>query len=131
MYVHVYVCHIQAVSHDAYVFHSMIVNNYTPPPPQFQADPTLKLKTFNAHILELQQLVTPQNAAVPYLDHINSCLHNAILSCRAAVEAEKTPNATFPAPEKIPATKKPEYQWLFKKTTKTPGRKRNTVDSGC
>ena len=97
-----------------HIIHSMTVNNYAPPS-SFQADPTLKLKTFNAHILELQQLVIPQSAAVPYLDHINSCLHNAILSCRAAVEAEKTPNATFPAPERIPATKKPEHQWRFKK----------------
>ena len=79
---------------------------------------------FNAHILELQQLVTAQSAAIPYLDHINSCLHNAILSCKAAVEAEKTPNAIFPTPEKIPATKKPDHQWRFKKTTKTPGHKR-------
>lgn len=89
------------------------------------ADPTLKLRTFNAHIQELQQLVTPQSAAVPYLDHINSCLHNAILSCRAAIESEHNPQATFPMPEKIPATKRPELQWRFQKTTKTPGRKRN------
>ena len=88
------------------------------------ADPTLKLRTFNAHIQELQ-LVTPQSAAVPYLDHINSCLHKAILSCRAAIESEHNPQATFPTPEKIPATKKQEHQWRFQKTTKTSGRKRN------
>ena len=66
--------------------------------------------------------------AIPYLDHINSCLHNAILSCRAAIEAEKSPNATFPTPEKIPATKKPQHQWHFQKTTKTPGRKCNGLN---
>ena len=76
-----------------------------------QIDTTLKLKTFNAYIQELLQLVTPQSAAIPYLDHINTRLHNA---CRAATEPEKTQNATFPKPAN-PATKKLEHQWRFQK----------------
>ena len=90
------------------------------------------MKTFKSHMLELQQLVTPQSAAIPYLDHINSCLHNAILSCRAAIKADKTPGkAIFPTPERIPATKKPEHQLRFKSTTKTPGRKQNGITLRC
>ena len=95
-----------------------LVSSYT--------DPTLKLRTFNAHIQELQHLVTSQSAPLPYLDHINTHLHNAVLACRAAIQAEKTSySSTFPKPDKIPATKKPEHQWRFQHTTKTPGRKRS------
>ena len=47
-------------------------------------DPTIKLNTL---IKELQIFVTKDNQPIlPYLDHVNSCLHTAVLSCRAALK---------------------------------------------
>ena len=86
------------------------------------------MKTFHSFLKELEATVTYENTAIyPYLTHINSLLHNAVLTCRAAatechcqakIESEKE----FVAPGK-----KMEHQWRFKQTSRTPGRKKKGV----
>ncbi len=85
-------------------------------------DPTLKLNVFSTYLKELEQTVTRENTLVhPFLPHINSLLHNAVLTCRAA---STDINQTAFKGEKIAPGKKIEHQWCFKKTTNTPGRKK-------
>ena len=68
-------------------------------------------------------MVTIDNTSVhSSLPHINSLLHNAVLTCTAAMSTD-TPVQPFKS-EKIAPNKKMEHQWRFLKTTKTPGRKK-------
>lgn len=94
-------------------------------------DVSAKLHTFKGYIQELEKCVRLENEeVVRHLDHINSLLNKAVLTCKASLA---TP--TSPLPAKLLETK--EYiapgQNLqqqprgkgFSKTTLTPGRKRN------
>ena len=68
-------------------------------------------------------MVTLDNTSVhPFLPHINSLLHNAVLACTSAMPTD-TPIQHFKS-ETIASNKKMEHQWRFLKTTKTPGRKK-------
>ena len=72
---------------------------------------------------ELEDTVTAENTAVhPYLAHINSLLHNAVLTCKATMSTESSPDVVQFNSDKIAANKKLEHQWSFQKTTKPPGR---------
>ena len=80
-----------------------------------------------ALIQELQATVTRENRPIlPHLDHINACLHNAVLSCRAAMNLadEEEPRPKFSEKENIPPGKNLEHQWRFVRTSKQSGRKR-------
>ena len=44
--------------------------------------------------------------------------------CRAAQDRTSTESPSFSNKQHIPSGKKPEHQWRFTKTNKTPGRKR-------
>lgn len=74
-------------------------------------------------------VILHKNEVKPYLNHINSFLTNAILKCKAAiVEIPTKPTTTskpFSNKEDIAPGKKPEHQWRFQKTAKTPGRKKS------
>ena len=74
-------------------------------------DFTLKLKTFDTHMRELQQSISEGGTVIQYLDHINSHLYSAVLACRAAKEQQNATKFTFPvSSEKIPSNKKTEHQ---------------------
>ena len=90
-------------------------------------DFTLKLKTFDIHMRELQQSISEGGTVIQYLDH-NSHLYSAVLACRDAKEQQNATKSTFPVPsEKIPSNKKTEHQWRFNQTTKNPGRKKQGI----
>ena len=87
---------------------------------------TCKLSTFAALHQELEQYVTKENPLVwPYLDHINSHLHNAVLACKAATTCsshhQQAASTSFTPKEAVAPGKKMEHQWRFIKTTKPPG----------
>ena len=87
----------------------------------------MKLATFSKYIKELEETVTHGNKVIhPYLPHINSFLHNAVLTCRAALESQHAANEDLPnfEGEAIPPGKRMEHQWTFKKTEGAPGRKK-------
>ena len=87
-------------------------------------DPTIQLKTFQTYMKELERMVTLENNSVhAFLPHINSLLHNAVLTCTAAVSTELPCTEQFKN-DVIPSNKKMEHQWQFQKTTKAPGRKK-------
>ena len=68
-------------------------------------------------------MVTLDNTSVhSFLPHINSLLHNAVLTCTSAMSTD-THVEQFKS-EKIAPNKKMEHQWRFLKTTKPPGRKK-------
>lgn len=93
----------------------------------YTTDPTIKLKTFTALIQELQTTVTKENQPVlPYFDHVNTCLHNAVLSCRAALKIAHKGKSTakFCEKENIPPGKDQEHQWRFTCTSHKCGLKR-------
>ena len=61
---------------------------------------------------------------MPYLDHVNALLHQAVATCKAAIQVSKLPEPLVKK-ENMPPGKSLDHQWRFVKTTKTPGRKRN------
>ena len=88
-----------------------------------------KLHTFEGYVQELQKCVGLTNTPIlKHLDHINSLLHNVVLTCRAAMATQ--------AAQPIPSLATKEYiapgQNLqqqprargFTKTTEPPGRKK-------
>ena len=91
-------------------------------------DPTLKFNRYHHLIQELQQMMSQNNEAVlQHLDHINSLLHNAVLTCKAAT-ISVTPDEPFEKQDQFAPGQKLQHQWRFSQTTKTPGRKkRGTV----
>jgi len=75
---------------------------------------------------ELHALVI-NDEVKPCLEHINSLLNNAILKCKAAVDAATQSNSIpqpFSNKENIAPAKKPDHQWKFKKIAGSPGRKK-------
>ena len=76
---------------------------------------------------EINENVTQHaHQLVPYFQHINSLLTNVLLKCKLAVSEQTCPDiADFSNKQKIPPGKCNEHQPRFKKTTKTPGRKKN------
>ena len=87
-------------------------------------DPVIQLKTFRSYMDQLEKAVTIENSAVhSYLPHINSLLHNAVLTCAAVESTDSTPAESFNS-EPIASNKNLEHQWRFKKTTEAPGRKK-------
>ena len=78
----------------------------------------------------LEDTITAENTAVhPYLAHINSPLHNAALTCKAAMSLDSSDVVGFKG-DNIAANKNLDHQWTFKKTTKTRGRKRKVLSFG-
>ena len=88
-------------------------------------DHSVKLQTFNMLQKELQSFInTNKNQTMPYLSHINALMHQAISTCKAAVQISE-PLQELGEKENIPPRKSLEHQWRFMKTCKSPGRKRN------
>ena len=76
-----------------------------------------------AHSIWLQSNDIENTAVHPYLSHINSLLHNAVLTYKAAMSLDYSDVVGFKG-DNIAANKNLDHQRTFKKTTKTPGRKR-------
>ena len=93
-------------------------------------DSSIQLKTFHSHMRTLEDTITAENTAVhPYLAHTNSLMHNAVLTCKAAMSLDSSDVVGFKG-DNIAANKNLDHQWTFKKTTKTPGRKRKVLSFG-
>ena len=90
----------------------------------YNVDVTLKLNRFHSLTQELQQLISTNDRAVlEHLDHINSLLHNAVLTCKAAT-VSVIPDKPFKEEDHFAPGQKLQHQWRFSQTTKTPGRKK-------
>lgn len=77
---------------------------------------------------ELQSALQATNTAVfPFLQHINSLLYNAVLTCRATVQTTSQAIAFKTQSEPIAPGKKAEHQWRYRATTKVAGRKRKGI----
>ena len=88
-------------------------------------DYSIQLQTFNILQKDLQSHInTNEDQLMPYLDHVNALLHQAVATCKAATQVSMPPEPLVKK-ETIPAGKLPSHQWRFVKTTKTPGRKKN------
>ena len=88
-------------------------------------DHSIQLQTFNTLQKDLQsQINTNDNQIMPYLDHVNALLHQAVATCKAATQVFKLPEPLVKK-ENMPPGKSLDHQWRFVKTTKTPGRKKN------
>ena len=88
-------------------------------------DHSIQLQTFNILQKDLQsQINTNDNQIMPYLDHVNALLHQAVATCKAATQVFKLPEPLVKK-ENMPPGKSLDHQWRFVKTTKTPGRKKN------
>ena len=88
-------------------------------------DHSIQLQTFNLLQKELQSFInTDNNKTLPYLNHINALLHQAVSTCKAAMETSE-PVEELGEKENIPPRKLLEHQWRFTKTCKSPGRKKN------
>lgn len=73
---------------------------------------------------QLEKSVTMENKEIhSYLPHINSLLHNAVLTCTAVESSTSFTGDNFKS-EQIAPNKKLEHQWRFKPTTAAPGRKK-------
>lgn len=71
--------------------------------------------------------MTPENIQVlPFLEHVNSMLHQALVACKAAVNPSIV-GQLFVQKENIAPGKSIEHQWRFKKTCKSPGRKKHGI----
>ncbi len=77
---------------------------------------------------KLESVVTLQNTVVyPFLDHINSHLHNALLASETAAEYNTSPTRSLPEMPKIPPGKNLEHQWRLKRTTTSSGPKKKGI----
>ena len=62
----------------------------------------------------LEDTITAENTAVhPYLSHINSLLHNAVLTCKAAMSLDSSDVVGFKG-DNIAANKNLDHQWTQK-----------------
>ena len=95
----------------------------------YSTDYTIQLNTFNCHLRELQAHVTSSNHSVlPVLSHVNALLHRAVFICKAAGKVSPpTPGEALVKTEDIAPGKNSDHQWRFKKTAKSPGRKRSGI----
>lgn len=86
-----------------------------------------QLKRCTGLIQQLELLV--QNTAVhPFLDHINSCLFNAVLSAKSATKTNQLENhPVLPQAASIPPGKNFEHQWRLKRTTNQSGTKKKGI----
>ena len=105
----------------AYTLHVRMVYAYT----------LLQIRRFNLTcfrvymLRNLQAKVTPQNdALMQYLPHINALLERAVTLCKAAETSTPVAIQTLKKQDNIPPGKTNDLQWRFKKTAKSPGRKR-------
>ena len=72
--------------------------------------------------------MTMENTFVhSFLPHINSLLHSAVLTCKAASSSNSMVPSTEFQGENIAPYKNMEHQWRFKQTGKAPGRKKGNV----
>ena len=109
MYVHVYILYSACLF--TYNYHYICTCT----------DPSIQLQTFQLYLKQLEETVTMENTFVhSFLPHINSLLHSAVLTCKAASSS----NPTEFQGENIAPNKNMEHQWLFKQTGKAPGRKK-------
>ena len=93
--------------------------------PALLLDHSIQLQTFNTLQKDLQSYINSNNNQImPYLDHVNALLHQAVATCKAAIQVSKLPELLVKK-ENMPPGKSLDHQWRFVKTTKTPGRKRN------
>ena len=69
-------------------------------------DPTFQLMTFQSYIKELEKTVTLENTPVHYfLHHINSLLHNVVLTSTAVMSSETSCTEQFTSEKKAPNKK--------------------------
>ena len=88
-------------------------------------DHSIQLQTFNTLQKALQSHINAKNHQImPYLDHVNALLHQAVATCKAAVQVPKLPEPLVKK-ENMPPGKSLDHQWKLVKTTKTPGIKKN------
>lgn len=87
-------------------------------------DNSIQLQTFSA-LKDLQSFVdNSRNQVIPYLNHINTLLQQAVSTCKAAVQTSEQLQ-DLGEKENIPPQKSLEHQWRFMKTCKSPSRKKN------
>ena len=111
---------------DNYSVHIVQVHLYTC---ILHIDGTLQLNSFQSHLRELQNRVTHQNATViPYLPHINALLERV---CKAAETTSNVAIQPLEKQENILPGKTNELQWRFRKTAKSPGRKKTGLVLRC
>ena len=90
------------------------------------ADNTIQLNSFQSLLRELQTTVTHQNDTVlQYLPHINALLERTVSVCKAAETTTNAPTQPLEKQENIHPGQTKELQWRFKKTAKSPGRKKS------
>ena len=88
-------------------------------------DHSIQLQTYNTLQKDLQSHINANNNQImPYIDHVNALLHQAVATCKAAVQVSKLPEPLVKK-ENMPPGKSLDHQWKFVKTIKTPGRKKN------
>ena len=89
-------------------------------------DVSAKLHTFKGYIQQLEKSVRLENDQVMHqLDHINSLLNKAVLTCLAA-STSLHPSKPLEAKDYIaPGQNLKQQPRGFSKTTLTPGRKKN------
>ena len=69
----------------------------------------------------LEDTITAENTAVhPYLARINSLLHNAVLTCKAAMSLDSSDVVGFKGVN-IAANKNLDHQWTFKRQQRHQG----------
>ena len=92
------------------------------------SDVSAKLSTFKGYIQELEKCVRLENTqVVQQLDHINSLLNKAVLTCKASLASSTSlqPSKPLEAKEYIaPGQNLQQQSRRFSKTTLTLGRKR-------
>ena len=95
MYVHVYILYSACLF--TYNYHYICTCT----------DPSIQLQTFQLYLKQLEETVTMENTFVhSFLPHINSLLHSAVLTCKAASSSNSmVPSTEFQgeniAPNKI------------------------------
>jgi len=91
-------------------------------------DVSAKLCTFKGYIQELEKYVRLENnQVVQQLDHINSLLNKAVITCKATLTTFTSPQPSKPLEVKeyiAPGQNLQQQPRGFSKTTLTPGRKR-------
>ena len=116
MYVHVYILYSACLF--TYNYHYICTCT----------DPSIQLQTFQLYLKQLEETVIMENTFVhSFLPHINSLLHSAVLTCKAASSSNSMVPSTEFQGENIAPYKSMEHQWRFKQTGKAPGRKKGNV----
>lgn len=88
----------------------------------------MQLRKTRALLKEIDESVAKYgHQLAPYFAHINSMLTNVLLKCKLAGCKETNSDISdFANKQYVPPGKCSEHQWRFEKTSKTPGRKKNS-----